>query len=699
MIDRSENRSTMLKLLFLLLFTSMTTAVPTENEIVDYQCMFIGRAANCSHQNLTYIPKLKDDITYLIFEDNNLPNVTQQIFRNISNPEKMFDLKLGFNKIVRISADALDIFYRLKLLDLSGNHIIAEDLKHLLREISENHHLRTLLLNDIGVDTIKDDIFSLMKGSRVEMLHLQRNTLTHISESFLWCFEFLKNLVVSHNLITQVDLLYLVHLNILRLDNNEISKVPKFCKNGHNNSLVPNLQKLCLSYNNLFEIQRDNFKCLDNLKWLEVKGNVISVFPNDFLRHLPNILSFNAQINTGQYPLIEPYAFRSKSLAELKIGSHKSGKSVFSSTTETFKYVPRLITLEIGFINTIDMSKESLHALFSPLTKLKYFKFYNCEMPHDPRVILSNKTRLEKVILDRNYIQNLSSDTFKAKPWLKHISLTKNKIGHIKQDEISTEFLNTLDSIDLSRNPFICDCDLEWFITWLKSPKKTNVQFYPEEYECTYPNNVAGKKLSEVYFSYRQCHPFTLWEWAGMICGPCVFAILVLLIILYRNRWNIKHYIYLMRKRRNYMQIKGENCLYDAFIAYNQDNSSWVREHLIPVLEDQHNLKMCIHERDFQAGVFINDNIVYSIEESKQIILILSNSFSKSAWCMFEMKVAHSKHIEDGTKLVVILLEEIWSRNMNESMKVLLKTTTYIEWTEDCVGQELFWNKLKDAVK
>jgi hypothetical protein len=153
-----------------------------------------------------------------------------------------------------------------------------------------------------------------------------------------------------------------------------------------------------------------------------------------------------------------------------------------------------------------------------------------------------------------------------------------------------------------------------------------------------------------------------------------------------------------MRRKRHYELIDGDNYVYDAFVCYESEDSAWVHHQLLPVLEDEGGLKLCIHIRDFVPGVFINDNIVTHMNQSKKMILVLSNAFAQSGWCMFELKIAHSKLIEEETELVVILLEKIDGRNMNHSLKCLFSTTTYIKWTEDAVGQELFWTQLKNIM-
>ncbi|KAL4217809.1 Toll6p [Mactra antiquata] len=134
----------------------------------------------------------------------------------------------------------------------------------------------------------------------------------------------------------------------------------------------------------------------------------------------------------------------------------------------------------------------------------------------------------------------------------------------------------------------------------------------------------------------------------------------------------------MLRKRREYLPLNGENFVYDGSVAYNKSVVQWVKNVLIPILKGEYNLKLCVHERDFPVGGFINDTIVQHMRESRRIILVLSNSFANSDWCMFELKIAHSMHIEDNVDVIAILIEEIEAKNMNNSMKVLLNNTTYV---------------------
>ena len=49
--------------------------------------------------------------------------------------------------------------------------------------------------------------------------------------------------------------------------------------------------------------------------------------------------------------------------------------------------------------------------------------------------------------------------------------------------------------------------------------------------------------------------------------------------------------------------------MYDVFVCYADKDMDWVSDHLMPQLEGERQLRLCIHERDFIPGKNIVDNI------------------------------------------------------------------------------------------
>ena len=91
----------------------------------------------------------------------------------------------------------------------------------------------------------------------------------------------------------------------------------------------------------------------------------------------------------------------------------------------------------------------------------------------------------------------------------------------------------------------------------------------------------------------------------------------IITITVYKMRWHIRYWIYLIRaKHRKYTRLSNTDYVYDGFVVYCDADREWVHEKLVPVLEEEHGHKLCIHYRDFQVGKLIVDNIVENMKES-----------------------------------------------------------------------------------
>ena len=87
---------------------------------------------------------------------------------------------------------------------------------------------------------------------------------------------------------------------------------------------------------------------------------------------------------------------------------------------------------------------------------------------------------------------------------------------------------------------------------------------------------------------------------------------------------------------------------FDAFVAFNGEDIKWVKDELITRMEECANLRLCIHHRDFQLGVPIEENIVEAIAKSKKTILVITEKFARSNWCKFEVQMARQRLFEEG---------------------------------------------------
>ncbi|XP_062591440.1 toll-like receptor 4 [Saccostrea cucullata] len=128
----------------------------------------------------------------------------------------------------------------------------------------------------------------------------------------------------------------------------------------------------------------------------------------------------------------------------------------------------------------------------------------------------------------------------------------------------------------------------------------------------------------------------------------------------------------------------GKEYHFDAFVSYAESDRQFVIS-LVKFLEDQTNLRLCIHHRDFIPGTGIEDNITNAIHNSRQTVCIMTSQFLESYWCMFELNMARMESIysRNGENVFfLVALEESAMRKLPLSLMDLIESKSYLEFPE-----------------
>jgi hypothetical protein len=331
------------------------------------------------------------------------------------------------------------------------------------------------------------------------------------------------------------------------------------------------------------------------------------------------------------------------------------------------------------------------------LTKLVLFAVGWDALPGD---LFHRLVSLKSLELGNNNIYSLSlNNPFKYMKGLAFLGLRGNNLNTFHTSTLPDNIVNELKTINLANNPYICNCDLIWFIKWLNNTKIV-IQEYPHHYHCVMPESWKGKLLNTFSEDCTEHQKLTMTIIVAISCSILV-VMAITTITVYKMRWHIRYWIYLIRaKHRNYTRLSNTDYVYDGFVVYCDEDREWVHEKLVPILEEEYGHKLCIHYRDFQVGKLIVDNIVENMKESRKVILVMSNAFARSEWCQFEVLLAHERFLKnDSDTLVTVLLEDVSSRHFTNVLRIILTSTTYAIWSENEEGQRLFWNQLLSTLK
>ncbi|CAC5383084.1 Toll-like receptor 4 [Mytilus coruscus] len=162
--------------------------------------------------------------------------------------------------------------------------------------------------------------------------------------------------------------------------------------------------------------------------------------------------------------------------------------------------------------------------------------------------------------------------------------------------------------------------------------------------------------------------------------------------------------MYYMTKSKYYRykpDDDNESYTYNAFISYSDMEKDFVVKECIPILDQDDKMKLCIHHRDFLPGEEISFNITNAIHESRKTICIITRSFLDSYYCMFEFNIARMESIYSRNEqniLFLIFYEQIQPRNFPLVMLELVQNKSYIEYPHDEQGNDIFWEKVKEAI-
>ncbi|XP_055524011.1 uncharacterized protein LOC129717835 isoform X2 [Wyeomyia smithii] len=232
---------------------------------------------------------------------NAIQRLNRSTFFNLVNLEQ---LNLAENHIKVIENDTFSYLANLQFLDLSGNEIGPSSIRALQGipaliglSLANNIRLGSVMHEFVASWSLKELDASgtnlchipTALAQSVKSLKLANNLLSVVRSGDLDSYPLLQQLILSDNLITDVEDDALGRLELLAtlfLDRNRLARVPV--------SLPSNLIHLYLQSNEIYELQPSVFRNLKNLRTLNLARNRIAYLPE---LPLPGLTMLNVQRN------------------------------------------------------------------------------------------------------------------------------------------------------------------------------------------------------------------------------------------------------------------------------------------------------------------------------------------------------------------------------------------------------------------
>lgn len=278
------------------------------------------------------------------------------------------------------------------------------------------------------------------------------------------------------------------------------------------------------------------------------------------------------------------------------------------------------------------------------------------------------------------------------------IDMRYNNISFLTKNMINSFSKLKFVEVDIHDNPYLCDCRAIEAMNYLKSMKLPSHYDYLRNLNCVNPVQLRGRLISTLSMDELKCRKEHVLNVPVIILGVVTITLFTITTVLIYFRNVIKVVLYTRMNIKFPCQDKQDvkhHKDYDAFIAYSEADATWVMHTLLPKLENGESCKLCLHHRDFTVGAAVTDNIFNSINNSYHTVLVVSNDFLKSDWCMLEFRTALHRSLQDKNRHLIVVIKDndIRFDNVDPDFKNCISTHTYLK-----IGDLLFWDKLKYAI-
>ncbi|XP_071055000.1 toll-like receptor 3 [Onthophagus taurus] len=484
-----------------------------------------------------------------------------------------------------------------------------------------NTMITELILNGNQFDIIEKDTFPKMPN--INTLILEESKITDIKENALINFPNLKQLHLKENKMDTIPLgVSIGTLEILDISRNTKPESSCFSFKFDN---MTSLKILDLSYNNIIRIYNRSLHGLPNLKKLNLFQTNILLISNNSFKELRNLEYLD--LGGNDFPQISWVKNTFTGLIKLKYLSLEKCNIKFFPSNDIFENLASLQTLNLR-------------------------NNFLVEIPQDFMISMS---KIKVLDLANNQLQTWQERLF-INTAVKNLIISRNPFTHLTKAMLQD--IADLKVVDVSNNPFHCECDqliqiknsltdgrinhilsiLNQTNSFCVSPEtdKTIVEYYLSNLE-----RCSRERIIKVL---RHTAPL-------LICG---FVLLTISLVSYNYRSHIRYWIFLLKlslSRKNQLNKKRDfiqrriNYIYDAIVSYSDEDRNFVIR-LVNMLESYDPfLKLCVYGRDFESQTNVFESVLKWAATSRKTLFIISNSYINSEWSAWEAAVAENHRL------------------------------------------------------
>ena len=623
----------------------------------------------------------------------------------------------------------------LKHLDLSDNRFLTANhvqqaLKGYTHKTLETLILRDILMSDKNIPTL---VTNELKGSFSSLRHLDLggtgvNWMTNTNATP----EILPKLVTLDLTGTRfyqsqhcINLLLFKKLEVLRFDNWPLSSESNVL--FRNCTLMPSQNGCYQLPPNLKELRLENF----NAKHLRLDlGKDVCISSKLEFLSVPRLrVDGSISALTG--------------LDNLKTLDISFIENPFS--TRFFRDMASLETLNVSSdsLHKIE-NNEGFEGLFEENINLKWTDLHQNGLQEIPFNFFAKNSLLEDIDLSWNRLQHFRINLTTC--WhLKTISLTYNSIKLIDQSVLThLENIHKYNSdpnkdriaVSIYGNGMTCNCENAEFLTWIQN---TNMLVEKEKLICDADLGKAKIEQVDVTTLLQNCPKEELSSTAKnnnipLILGGCfgsavfVVALITVLLLLKRRKQlrdveqindvslnerifsnedepGVDEYemhaispvpdnVFYIGLNESLFKTDERQPRFAAFLAYSHEDRDFVIDKLYYPLQKRlresfpdwnEELLTVLYDKNFLPGQCTKDVCRAAVYSSYVTVAIVSDAFSRSTWCHYEIETA----IEARVPIVPVYLSGVDADRFPAVMKYIYENNVRIFWPDTKKSEKL----------
>ncbi|EDW40209.1 GL25037 [Drosophila persimilis] len=538
--------------------------------------------------------------------------VEKEVFKNLTNLKRLF---MSDNKIMTIQQDTFYYIQRVQYLDISFTNVLTYSyqismptlemamsliyglkIQQTLLNFYQNWwpKLKFLSLCYTAIPMVSSAMF---KNTALEGLDLSGNPFVSnniLDDAFDGIARTLKYLYFEHSNLKDMEWARpLKNVQILGLAGNNINALSSTMFES-----LKSLEILDLSSNHVGNWYKSAFDNNFELRVLNLRSNNINVLTNEMLKDFEHL----EYLSLGDNNFICNCHLRE--VVEVAAGNNKEADcsyNLLNINTANSLNIQKLL----GTAETLNIDRKLWQSRFLP----QLTKSYNN---------IKDYKRVNKIFKLRFIAEGYNASRCPAS--------TPYQMSELSSELVTLKF----QLLDYDATQYWCFNDTD--------------QLQVEELNC------QVRTMTEIATKLHNLTTTVIAVVASIlglsICG----------FIIYLKRWHI-HYYYSSLKSAallssaskesvdslTHLSQRDPSAVYDIFISYCQNDRTWVLNELLPNVEEAGDISICLHERDFQIGVTILDNIISCMDRSHSLMLIISSKFLLSHWCQFEMYLAQHR--------------------------------------------------------